>query len=76
MKGGRRGDNYACYIIILEDIGDIGGDQHIRIGLAHFLTNGLSAIADRFKNAKLMEIADQVFPPVSGADDRDVRCKE
>ena len=76
MKGGRRGDNYACYIIILEDIGDIGGDQHIRIGLAHFLTNGLSAIADRFKNAKLMEIADQVFPPVSGADDRDVRCEE
>ena len=72
MKGGRPGDNYARYIIILEDIGDVAGDEHIGIGLAHFLTNGLSAIADRFKNAKLMEIPDQVFPPVSSADEGDV----
>jgi len=54
-------------MIILDDIGDVGGDEHIRIGLAHFLTNGLSAIADRFKNAKLMEIADQVLAPAAAS---------
>jgi hypothetical protein len=67
------GDNHACYIIIREDIGDVGGDEHIRIGLAHFLTNGLSAIADCFENAKFMEIADQVLSPVACTDEGNVR---
>jgi hypothetical protein len=32
----------------------------------------LSAIADRFKKAKLMEITDELLAPVSGADESDV----
>jgi hypothetical protein len=71
MKG-VPGNNYTRDIIILGDIGDIGGDEYIRIGLAHVLTNGLSAVADDFKNAKQMELTNKVPFPVSGTDTANV----
>ena len=79
MQGGGRGDNYACNIIIHEDIGDVGSDDEgdrfeicPPIGLAHFLADGVGAIADGFENTQLVEIADEVLAPVAGADYGDV----
>jgi len=42
----------------------------------HLLANGTGLVADGFQNAEFMEVPDEVFAPVAGADDGDVRGEE
>jgi len=46
-------------------------DGNGRIGVAHLFTDGRGGVADGFQNAQLVEIADEVFAPVAGADQSD-----
>jgi len=76
VEGGRGGNDDAGHGAIGEDVGEVAGNGDIRIGLRHFFTDGLSAVADGLQDAKLMEVADKVLAPVARADDGDVRRKE
>jgi len=81
VKGGRGGDNDTSYFIIFEDIREFRGDHSFtptlpspikgegRVGFRHLFAYGLGTIADGFENAKLVEIAYEIFAPVASADD-------
>ncbi len=47
----------------------IEGEEIRWVGFRHLFAYGLGAVADGFQDAKLVEIADEVFAPVAGADD-------
>jgi len=72
VDGGRGGDDDGGDCGIGQDVGRGGGDGDVRVGLGHVFADGLGAVADRFEDAKLVEIAHEVLAPVAGADDGDV----
>ena len=70
VKSGRGGDDDGLDAGILKHPVDVVGYGNIRVGFDHVFTNVVRAVADGFKDAKLVEVADKVFTPVACADDR------
>ena len=72
MEGSRNGYDDSLNIGIAHNSIEFIRDKQLRIGLAHFVPNRLSAVTDCFEGTKLIKITNKILPPVSGADDRDV----
>ena len=71
VEGSRGGDDDGLDAGILEHPVDVVGYGNIRVDFGHVFTNVVRAVADGFKDAKLVEVADEVLAPVARADDGD-----